>query len=471
MKGSKNIFLFFTIILVTISFVRSQSVSVILVPGMTYKNRLNKNEKHDYSISLNKGEFLEVTVLQKGVDLVVDTYNPSNKLLNSFDSPNGQNGPENASIAEETDGMYHLILHQTEDPTLISDSAKASWAEINQGDYEITLVNVISAEDYQKKAEAKKIKQLKVITSLKENAHVLKSVKHGTGFEDLKFLKPVLKDVRFVGLGEATHGTKEFFQMKARMLEFLVKEMGFRVFVIEASYAGCNNINDYILYGKGSAHTALASQGFWTWDTEEVIDMIEWMRMYNKSVPDNEKVKLMGVDIQINAGGGGFDTLQNYLKKVDPQRASETDSLFMTFRKMDAMKTNEINLDSCKKEYFSLLSYITMSKGLYVQKSSEQEYENVLQYARAIGQLFDAYFMNLTDIRKKEREWRDYYMASNFHYLVQREKPGTKFVIWAHNAHISHDDSASVNGGNKPFGSYLKDSFGKQYYAFGFSFL
>jgi len=54
------------------------------------------------------------------------------------------------------------------------------------------------------------------------------------------------------------------------MLEFLVKEMGFTVFAIEASYPACMNINDFVLYGKGDRSAALASQKFWTWDTNEV---------------------------------------------------------------------------------------------------------------------------------------------------------------------------------------------------------
>ena len=78
-----------------------------------------------------------------------------------------------------------------------------------------------------------------------DNAIPVKSFEAGHGFEDLQPLKKILKDVQIVGLGEATHGTREFFQFKHRMLEFLVKEMGFTVFAIEASYPECFNINNY----------------------------------------------------------------------------------------------------------------------------------------------------------------------------------------------------------------------------------
>ncbi|HHY16748.1 MAG TPA: erythromycin esterase family protein, partial [Firmicutes bacterium] len=114
----------------------------------------------------------------------------------------------------------------------------------------------------------------------KEKAIPLNSVEPHSGFDDLQPLKEVLKGVRILGLGEATHGTREFFRFKHRMVEFLVEEMGFRVFTIEAGYPSCLNINDYVLYGKGDPAAALAGQGYWCWDTEEVLEMINWMRKY-----------------------------------------------------------------------------------------------------------------------------------------------------------------------------------------------
>src|SRR5215510_12728002 len=68
---------------------------------------------------------------------------------------------------------------------------------------------------------------------LSRSAIRLKSVEAGHSFDDLQPLKSILKDVRIVGLGEGTHGTREFFQIKHRLLEFLVNEMGFTLFVME----------------------------------------------------------------------------------------------------------------------------------------------------------------------------------------------------------------------------------------------
>ena len=119
------------------------------------------------------------------------------------------------------------------------------------------------------------INREKTINWIKENAIRLKSVKAGTDPEDLKSFKRILSDVRIVGLGEATHGTKEFFTMKHKMIEFLVKNCGFRILAMEFNYAGTENINNYILYGNGDALSSLASQGLMVWDTEEILNLVE----------------------------------------------------------------------------------------------------------------------------------------------------------------------------------------------------
>lgn len=465
----KSILLIIACLLVNV-YCLGQDKTDTLSSYRSYSKKLLKGQKHYYTVRLSKDEFFETAIIQKGVDLTVDVYDPLNKLILSIDSPNGNEGPEPVSFKCEADGTYLLEISQTKDPMLKTDSAQAVWLELNQGEYEISPVSVLSAESYKRLLEENNKKQQNIISALRNNANELQSVDAGNSFNDLEFLKKVLENVKIVGLGEATHGTSEFFRMKSRILEFLVKEMGFTVFLIEGSYAGCNNINDYVLEGKGSSYASLTSQGFWTWDTKEVIDMIEWIREYNKTVPPEKKVKFLGIDIQNNGLGGGFDIIQNYLFKVDPVRAESNKGLFEILKKMDKLQTEGIDTDSFKKEYLSLIGFMLMSKGHYVQRSSEKEYETIMQYALTVAQYFDAYFMNESDKRKNEREWRDYYMASNFFSVVRNEAPGTKFVLWAHNGHVSRNSSANVNGGFKPLGSYISEAFGNEYYSFGFSF-
>jgi erythromycin esterase-like protein len=131
---------------------------------------------------------------------------------------------------------------------------------------------------------------------LADCAMPLATVAPRSGFADLEALTGVLEGVRIVGLGEATHGTREFFLLKHRLVEFLVQRLGFTVFAIESDQAACAALERYVRDGEGDASRALAGQGYWTWDTREVLGMVRWMREHNCSVPEERKVRFVGID-------------------------------------------------------------------------------------------------------------------------------------------------------------------------------
>ena len=131
---------------------------------------------------------------------------------------------------------------------------------------------------------------------LAANAIRLDTVEAGHGFNDMRPLKKVVGNARIVSLGEATHGTREFFQLKHRMLEFLATEMGFNIFSIEANMPEAYRLNDYVLNGNGDPAQLIRGMYFWTWDTQEVLDMVLWMREFNKS--GKGRVQFTGFDMQ-----------------------------------------------------------------------------------------------------------------------------------------------------------------------------
>jgi erythromycin esterase len=299
---------------------------------------------------------------------------------------------------------------------------------------------------------------------LKASAVPLNSVEAGHGFDDLRPLKKTLKDVRLVGLGEATHGSREFFQFKHRMLEFLVREMGYTVFAIEASYPACYNINDYVLEGKGDRAAALASQKFWTWDTNEVAEMIEWMREYNKSVPAAKRVKFLGYDIQ--HFGQALDLVTSYVKKVAPDEAERAEAALKPFR-LEVQQFSQLSDEEktqARIRLLELLGFLSFNQKRFIRQTSAEEFERVLQHARNPMQFYEGYARAMKDPKYPYN--RDYYMAENIAYLLDQEPAGTKMVVWAHNGHIQMG-----NLGQMPaMGSWLKQYFGPAYYALGFSF-
>lgn len=105
-------------------------------------------------------------------------------------------------------------------------------------------------------------------------------------------------DARLVASGEPTRGNREVFQLKHRMLEYLVEEKGCRLFAIEAPFAESEDRNAYDLQGHGSAQEALSGLTMWAYDTEEVVAMMDWMRAYNANPANIETLQVYGFDVQ-----------------------------------------------------------------------------------------------------------------------------------------------------------------------------
>lgn len=132
---------------------------------------------------------------------------------------------------------------------------------------------------------------------LASNAIRLNTVDPRSGLTDLRPIRNIVGDARIVALGEPTHGNREVFQLKHRMIEFLVTEMGFNVFALESPMAETFDLNDYVLTGIGDPAKALAGIRYRTWDTEEVLEAIEWIREYNADPANATKVTFYGFDV------------------------------------------------------------------------------------------------------------------------------------------------------------------------------
>jgi erythromycin esterase-like protein len=157
----------------------------------------------------------------------------------------------------------------------------------------------------------------------------LSTVEAGHGFSDMQPLKKIIGDARIVALGEATHGTREFFQLKHRMLEFLATEKGFTIFSIEANMPEAYRLNDYVLNGNGDPAQLIKGMYFWTWDTEEVLDMVQWMREFNKS--GKGRVQFTGFDMQSPNVAAGI--VSDFVIKYDPDYASAVSQAIVQVKK------------------------------------------------------------------------------------------------------------------------------------------
>src|SRR5437016_2619694 len=215
-----------------------------------------------------------------------------------------------------------------------------------------------------------------VTSWFKSAAIPLDSTSPESGLGDLRRMESTIGDARIVAMGEETHGTREFFQLKHRMLEFLVEKKGFTVFGMEANWPESLAINDYVLNGTGDAEEALDSFHFWTWNTEEVLNMIRWMRKYNQDPKHTNKVKFLGFDMQV--AYVAVRNAERYLEKVDPGEAKVASRVLAPLS--DAERERE---SAGRSRYFwqrteqrieSLLAWLEHRKKVYVEASSLEEW-------------------------------------------------------------------------------------------------
>ncbi len=284
---------------------------------------------------------------------------------------------------------------------------------------------------------------------LNKNCIPLKYVKAGNGFDDLKPLKDLIGDARIVSLGECTHGSSEVFSMKHRMLEYLVKEKGFTIFSIEANMPEAYALNEYIINGKGDVRKLMAGMYFWTWNTQEVLDMIEWMKKYNENA--TKKIMFTGFDMQVP--DVAIKIIRDYVSLNKPALLSAINK-YDSLSKKKQTKKNEMNdnFKTMKADAQIILDNLNTLKPTMYNKDFNWAFQN----ASILWQYAANHFSNPS---------RDESMAQNVKWILD-ENPSAKIVLWAHNGHIRKDNEDFEY---KSMGEFLSTWYGKQMIAIGFA--
>jgi erythromycin esterase len=151
---------------------------------------------------------------------------------------------------------------------------------------------------------------------LRQHALPIKTTKRSSDVDDLQAFKPLMSSARIVALGEATQGAHEFFELRQRLTEFLVKEMGFTIIALEANWAEVNRINAYAQ--DASALHALTGLG-WRWNTRELTGVATWALIYNSQTVATSRVQFAGFDAP--SAVVAMDVVQAYAQRVDAATA------------------------------------------------------------------------------------------------------------------------------------------------------
>jgi erythromycin esterase len=284
---------------------------------------------------------------------------------------------------------------------------------------------------------------------IKGHAIPLDTVEAGHGFADMAPLAKVVGKARVVSLGEATHGTREFFQMKHRMVEYLVREHGFTAFAIEANLPECKALNDYVLDGTGDPRKGLDGIYFWTWNTEEVLALVEWIRAWNADSSHSRKVRFYGFDNQVATEAYAF--VKARLAQEDPDLAA-----WMEERLSDLAKPS-----NAKPEVAKLKDLRAAAAELGRRLDAKPAFDPFLRRcARLLEQKLDI------DL-DPEGPARDVGMAENVQWILQQEGPRGRVALWAHNAHVQTGTDLL---GQLWMGGHLRQALGSDMVALGFAF-
>lgn len=224
-----------------------------------------------------------------------------------------------------------------------------------------------------------------IIKWLQKNAVPIKSASPKVT-EDLSFLSEFAGDADLILLGEGTHGTKEFYQIRDKIGRYLIDKEDFRNFGIEYDMATALSIQKYIQTGQGDVENALNEQRSWVWNTEEVLETVRWLRKYNGT--NEAKVDYFGIDM---------------LRIIPPLIHSLS---FLKTHDISEAKKIEAKIESLTGKAF--LEFQTNSNDFYDKFSGDVPLENNYKLKELMLLMVDLFDLNKKKIIRQTsfEEWK-----------------------------------------------------------------
>ncbi|MGG3477566.1 erythromycin esterase family protein [Peribacillus frigoritolerans] len=268
-----------------------------------------------------------------------------------------------------------------------------------------------------------------------------------------------VNNAKFVLLGEASHGTSEFYTARVEITKRLIQEKRFTFVAVEGDWPACQAINRYV---KGydlvtkSAKDVLKSFDrwpTWMWANEEMIDLIEWMKEYNESGQNQTKVGFYGIDIY--SLWESMDEVIRYLKQIDSTDLEAARQAFTCFEPFN--RNNEeyavsagIFSEDCIEEVAKLLTTIQRKKEKYPH---HEELNLNLQVNALVAYNAENYYRTM--VVHDDRSWniRDMHMVDALNEIMDFYGSEGKAIVWEHNTHVGDasatdmKDSGMINVG------------------------
>lgn len=422
---------------------QAQQPSNRLESGRAIERAIRAGQVDTFRVALDSGEMVRVVLTQRGIDLVVRVLGPGGETRSEVDDTDDGPDTESKVVARRT-GDHQILV-------------KAVRAAATPGNYALSAA-VVSREQVAALFAADRARRDATVAWLSANAVRLRTVAAGSGFDDMEPLRAIIGDARVVGLGEATHGAHEFFALKHRMLEFLVTKMGFTVFAMEGMMSEGFDINEYVATGRGDPGKALSALYYWNWNAEEILDLIQWMRRWNADPRHTRKLKFYGFDL--NGPPRLVTAVRDYLRRVDPAEARQWSAIYAnqsTFVSVARGRPPAPVQDSLLRSARAELERFDAHRAEYVGRSSVAQWEMTRALVRNLVRVLEPPVAGAPT--------REKVMAENIAWMLEREGPGAKAVLWAHNGHIAANCTIDIM-----MGCVARQAFGRDMVAIGFSF-
>ncbi|MCX4822006.1 erythromycin esterase family protein [Streptomyces sp. NBC_01142] len=291
---------------------------------------------------------------------------------------------------------------------------------------------------------------------------------------DLRPLERMIGTAKIVGIGEATHNSREFFTTKHRVFGDLVERKGFTTYALEANWSTGLRLNDYVLHGKGDPRRIMREEfqnSYLIWHTREYLDLIRWMRQHNLRHP-HHPVQFMGNDLGY-AGPRLFDTVTAYVGQHYPALLPQIGRLYRESRPTGGVDaTMKAYMARPLPERRALAKDVQRALALLERQRPGPDREKhawMLQDARAIAQTGTEFSYDLTDPAEigEAMRYRDRIMAENT--VWWQRQTGHRMLLSAHNGHVGYESSNTAQY-PKLQGAFLRDMIGDEYISAGFTF-
>ena len=300
------------------------------------------------------------------------------------------------------------------------------------------------------------------------------------GPHDYDDLLERIGDARYVLLGEASHGTHDFYRERAAITQRLIEERGFTAVAAEADWPDAYRVNCYV---RGRSEDAGAGEALgdfrrfpaWMWRNLDVLAFVEWLRARNDELPDEDKAGFYGLDLY--SLFASIDAVIDYLEGVDPEAARRARERYACLEQFgpDANAYGLTAADDCEDDVVEQLLELQRRAAELASRDgriAEDRFFYAEQNARLVRNA-ERYYRAVYRGRVSSWNLRDGHMAETLDELVEhldRRGRETKVVVWAHNSHVGDARATALGAaGELNLGQLVRERHPGESFLLGFT--